>query len=146
MTVIVIKNFLNPKRHQNPVSGSKVTAILLKGWILPIGGLASRRVCACSLRSRLVFTWLPELLHWWGDGDMLLTTLSKLCLDVCKNIKKEIISLLFQWTLLTTGEEACTENWPGYWRCKKWFEFGYWRCKNGLNYSKLCGWQIYKWW
>ena len=34
----MIKNFLNPERHQNPISGSKVTAILLKGWILPIGG------------------------------------------------------------------------------------------------------------
>ena len=36
--VIVIKNFLNPEEHQNPISGSKVTAFLLKGWILPIGG------------------------------------------------------------------------------------------------------------
>ena len=35
--VIVIKNFLNSEGHQNPISGSKVTAILLKGWILPIG-------------------------------------------------------------------------------------------------------------
>ena len=35
--VTVIKNFLNPEGHQNPTSGSKVTAILLKGWILPIG-------------------------------------------------------------------------------------------------------------
>ena len=35
--VIVTKNFLNPERHQNPISGSKVTAILLKGWIWPIG-------------------------------------------------------------------------------------------------------------
>ena len=25
--VIVIKNFLNPKGHQNPISGSKLTAI-----------------------------------------------------------------------------------------------------------------------
>ena len=39
--VIVIKNFLNPEGHQNPISGSKVTAILLKGWILPIGGASS---------------------------------------------------------------------------------------------------------
>ena len=31
--VIVILNFLNPERHQNPISISKVTAILLKGWI-----------------------------------------------------------------------------------------------------------------
>ena len=36
--VIVIKNFLNPKGHQNPINGSKVKAILLYGQILPIGG------------------------------------------------------------------------------------------------------------
>ena len=52
--VIVLKNFLNPKGHQNPISGSNVTVILLKGWILSIGEFASGRVCACSLRSRLV--------------------------------------------------------------------------------------------
>ena len=34
------KNFLNPKGHQNVISGSKVTAILLKGWILPISGVS----------------------------------------------------------------------------------------------------------
>ena len=28
---------LNPEGHQNRISGLKVTAILLKGWILPIG-------------------------------------------------------------------------------------------------------------
>ena len=49
-----IKNVLNPKGHQNPISGSKGTAILLKGWIGPIGGVASGRVGACSLQSRLV--------------------------------------------------------------------------------------------
>ena len=38
---IVIKNFLNSEEHPNPISGSKVTAILLKGWILPIDGVAS---------------------------------------------------------------------------------------------------------
>ena len=52
--VIVIKNFLNPEGHQNPISGSKVTAISLKGWILPIGRVALGRVWACSLHSRLV--------------------------------------------------------------------------------------------
>ena len=35
--VIVIKTFLNPEGHQNPISGSKVMAILLKGCILPVG-------------------------------------------------------------------------------------------------------------
>ena len=39
--VIVIKDFLNPEGHQNPISGSKVTAILLKGCILPIGGASA---------------------------------------------------------------------------------------------------------
>ena len=37
----MIKNFLNPEGHQNPISGSKVTAILLKVWILPIGGASA---------------------------------------------------------------------------------------------------------
>ena len=52
---MVIKNFLNPEGHPNPISGSQVTVILLKGWILPIGGASLERVCACSLRSRLVY-------------------------------------------------------------------------------------------
>ena len=43
--VIVIKTFPNPEWHQNCISGSKVTAILLKGWILPIGGASAVRVC-----------------------------------------------------------------------------------------------------
>ena len=43
--VLVIKTFPNPEWHQNFISGSKVTAILLKGWILPIGGASAVRVC-----------------------------------------------------------------------------------------------------
>ena len=31
--IIVIKNFLNPEGHQNPISGSKVKALLLTGLI-----------------------------------------------------------------------------------------------------------------
>ena len=34
---MLIKNFLNPKGHHNPISGLKVMAILLKGRIWPIG-------------------------------------------------------------------------------------------------------------
>ena len=52
--VKVIKNVLNPEGHQNRITGSKVTASLLKEGILPIGGVALGRVCACSLRSRPV--------------------------------------------------------------------------------------------
>ena len=36
------------RRYQNAISGSIVMAILLKGWILPVGGVASGRVCACA--------------------------------------------------------------------------------------------------
>ena len=52
----MIKNFLNPEGHQNTLSGSKVTTILLKEWIWPIGEVALGRVCACRLCSRLVIT------------------------------------------------------------------------------------------
>ena len=38
--VKVIKNFQNFEGHQNRIGGSKDTAILLKGRILPIGGVA----------------------------------------------------------------------------------------------------------
>ena len=42
--LMVIKNFLSPEGHQTPISGSKVTAILLQGWILPTGRASSGRV------------------------------------------------------------------------------------------------------
>ena len=48
------QEILNLEGHQNCITGLRVTAILLNGWILPIGEFTSGRVCACSLRSRLV--------------------------------------------------------------------------------------------
>ena len=51
----VVQENLTFKGHLNRFIGSKVTEILVNGGILPSGGVASRRVCACSLRSRLVF-------------------------------------------------------------------------------------------
>ena len=45
---------LNLDGHLNCYIGSKVMAILVNGGILPSGGVASERVCASSLRSRLV--------------------------------------------------------------------------------------------
>ena len=50
----MVKTFLNPEGHQNHISGSKVTTILLKGEICLLVQLQRGRVCACSLRSRLV--------------------------------------------------------------------------------------------
>ena len=54
--VIVIKNFLNLEGHQHPIIGSKVTAILLKGWTSPIGGASAVK----GLRS----TGLPPLVFF----------------------------------------------------------------------------------
>ena len=54
--VIVTKNSLNPKWHQNTINNSKVMAILLKGRILPIGGASAgeglrlhpaQQACSC---------------------------------------------------------------------------------------------------
>ena len=54
--VSIFEETLNLEGHLNRFIGSKVTAILVNRGILPNGGVAEGRVCACSLRSRLVFT------------------------------------------------------------------------------------------
>ena len=54
----MMKKFLNLGGHQNCISGSKVTAILL---ILPIGGASAGEGLPCSLQSRLVSMLLPLL-------------------------------------------------------------------------------------
>ena len=58
--VIVIKNFLNPEGHQNPINGLKVTAILRKGWILPIDGASAVEGLRSTGLLRLVFVCLVE--------------------------------------------------------------------------------------
>ena len=55
--VTIFQEILNPEGHPNCFTGTKVAVILLNGWILPIGGASSGRVCACSLRSRLVSSY-----------------------------------------------------------------------------------------
>ena len=39
--VTIVKEILNFERHPNRNTGSKVTAILMNGWILPIGGASA---------------------------------------------------------------------------------------------------------
>ena len=39
--VTIFKEILNPEGHPNRITSSKVTTILLNGWILPIGGASS---------------------------------------------------------------------------------------------------------
>ena len=52
--VTIFMEILNPKGYPNCSTGLKVTAILLNGLVLPIGGASSGGVCACSLHSRIV--------------------------------------------------------------------------------------------
>ena len=58
---MVIKSFLNPEDHQNFISGSKVTAILLKGCNLTIGMVElhweGSAPAACA--ARLFYRMLP---------------------------------------------------------------------------------------
>ena len=44
--VTIFRDILDLKGHPNRNAGSKVTAILLNGCNLPVGGVASGRVCA----------------------------------------------------------------------------------------------------
>ena len=55
--VTIFEEILNPEGHPICTYGSKVTAILLNGWILPIVGASSGMVCAC----RLVFKALATV-------------------------------------------------------------------------------------
>ena len=50
----ILSEIISLEGHQNRCIGSKVTANLLNGWILPTGGASSGLVCACSVRTKLV--------------------------------------------------------------------------------------------
>ena len=52
--VTIFKEILNPDGHPNRITGSKVTAILLKGWSFPIGGGSSLHVGARILKLNFV--------------------------------------------------------------------------------------------
>ena len=49
-TDIIFSEILNLEEHLNRYTGSKVTAVLLNGWILPTGRVALGKVCpaACA--------------------------------------------------------------------------------------------------
>ena len=51
---IIFLRILNLEGNQNCSTGVRVMAILLNGWVLPVGGVSLGRVGVCSLWSRLV--------------------------------------------------------------------------------------------
>ena len=65
-SVIVMKNFLNPNEHQTPIIGSKVTAILLKGWIWPIGEASAGEGLRLQPAQQACFRYSP--LRWLSSS------------------------------------------------------------------------------
>ena len=53
----MIQSFLNPKDHLNHISGSKVTAILLKRWIWPIGEASAGEGLRLQPAQQACFFW-----------------------------------------------------------------------------------------
>ena len=51
----IVSEVLNVEEHQNGLIGTKFTAILMNGWILPTGGVASGRVCPAACAAGLLF-------------------------------------------------------------------------------------------
>ena len=57
-----VKEILNLGGHPDCITGSKVTEILLNGWILPVGGVHWERSC---------FIWGPKSVKILGLQDQL---------------------------------------------------------------------------
>ena len=53
----MIKSFLNHEGHQNPISGSKVTTILLKMLIWPIGEASAGEGLRLKPAQQACFYW-----------------------------------------------------------------------------------------
>ena len=68
-----IKNFLNSEGHQNSINESTVTAILLKGLILPIGGVSAVEGLRSTGLTRIVLktTGIPSV-DWLPDTEGLI--------------------------------------------------------------------------
>ena len=86
--VSIFLELLNLKGHLICFIGSKVTTILVNGGILPSGGVALGRVCACILRSGLVsllssqLNLVEQVAHFhWADSVIKSPSLSG-CQDV----------------------------------------------------------------
>ena len=58
--VTIFLEILNLKGHLNPITGSRVTPILLNGWILPIGGASAVE----GLQSTGLPLWADAFYKW----------------------------------------------------------------------------------
>ena len=76
----MIKNFLNPEGHQNPINSSKVTDILLKGRILSLGGASAMEGLRSMGLSRLVPLVSPYSHFCYTTACFLLAPLLHFCL------------------------------------------------------------------
>ena len=56
--VTIFYDILNLKGHPNCITGSRITAILLNGWNLPIGGASALEGLRSTALPRLVYKHL----------------------------------------------------------------------------------------
>ena len=59
----IFSEIQNLEEHQNRCIGSKVTAILLNGWILPTSVVASGRVCPGACAAGLFLNCVARYFH-----------------------------------------------------------------------------------
>ena len=59
-TMLTFSEILNLEGHPNRNAGSKVTAVLLNRWILPIGGASTGRVCMQTAKQACFNVFLGE--------------------------------------------------------------------------------------
>ena len=70
-----VQVILNLQGYQNYIIDSKVKVILLNEWILPIAGIALRRVSACIPAKQACFplirrkTWIQQTLIIWTNAN-----------------------------------------------------------------------------
>ena len=91
----MIKTFINPEGYQNRISGLKVTAILLKGWILPIGESSAVEGLRSTGLPRLVFRDSEVCLERYDSyGDFGYLTKKQTFIFEEKFVKEHIVLLL----------------------------------------------------
>ena len=64
--VTILKNILNLEGHPNRITGSRVKAILLNWWILPIGGFSAVEGLQSTGLPRLVYEHSQNKLNSCG--------------------------------------------------------------------------------
>ena len=95
----MIKSCLNPEGHQNSISGSKVTAILLKGWIWPIGEASEGEGLRLQPAQQACFQDEGSLYLYICQPCVFVTNDSMDCLRLCSMVFSQTMPFTFDLSL-----------------------------------------------